>query len=193
MDSDLEEYGNEGDDINVGTLKKPTTGFGAGSQVYSTYGGAQSRGLGAPSYAMNKGFGGPGMGSMGMGGMGSGMGGMGSGMGSGFGGMQMSMGMGLGMGGMNMGGMNTGNDAYEFDLDLDHIKAVEPPKSDPKEYKGKEKGGIMKDPSKKKEKKEVKIGNTETIHYEKESSHYSSGQDKKRGSDSDDDDESDDA
>ena len=122
-----------------------------------------------------------------MGGMG-----MGGGVNPGFGGMSMSMGMGLGMGGMNMGGVSQGDDAYQFDLNLDHIKAIEPPKSDPKSFKGKEKGGIMKDPSKKGQKKEVKIGNTETIHYERESSHYSSGQDIKKNSEEDDSDESDD-
>ena len=123
------------------------------------------------------------MGGMGMGGMNPGFGG----------GMSMSMGMGLGMGAMNMGGVSQGDDAYQFDLNLDHIKAIEPPKSDPKNFKGKEKGGILKDPSKKKQKKEVKIGNTETIHYERESSHYSSGQDGKKASeDEEDSDESDD-
>lgn len=193
MDSDLEEYGNEGDDINVGTYNKSGYGSKPASQFSGGYGGmsggpGMGYGAGPASYGgMSSGFGSMGtMGGMGAGGMGMGMagaGGMGGmGMGNmrmagapGFGSGMMGMGMGLGMGGMNMGGMPQGDDAYQFDLNLDHIKAIEPPKSDPKNFKGKEKGGILRDPSKKKGKKEVKIGKTETIHYEKESSHYSSG------------------
>jgi len=103
------------------------------------------------------------------------------------------MGLGMGMGGFNMGGVNQGSDAYTFDLNLDHIKPIEPPKSNPKDFKGKEKGGIMKDPSKKKEKHSVKIGGAETIHYEKESSQYSNDGSKQKLKDDDDEEEEDDS
>jgi hypothetical protein len=135
----------------------------------------------------------------GMGGMGGGMGGMG-GMGGGFGGGMPMGGIGSmggvgppgGMGGMAFGGaqgIGGGDGDYDY-VDLSHIKAIEKPKADPKSYKGKEKNSAFRDPEKKGAKKSVKIGDTETYHYEKESSHYSE-QESRAHVDSEDDDDSD--
>jgi len=46
----------------------------------------------------------------------------------------------------------------------------------------------MKDPSKKREKQSVKIGGSQTIHYEKESSKYSEDEDKPKPTSEDEDD-----
>ena len=133
-------------------------GGGFGQQPATTGGGIQfgmassAGGLGAPA---NDPLAGGGMTSaFGMGGMG----GLGS-MGGGFGGAPAAP---AGAGGADGG--------YDFDIDLSNIKAVEPPKSDPKKFKGKNPNSAFRDPDKVKEKRNVTIGGAETYHYEKQSS-----------------------
>lgn len=85
-----------------------------------------------------------------------------------------------------------GGDGYDFDIDLSDVKAIEPPKHDPKNFKGKAKGSSFRDPDKKGDKKSVRIGGAETYHYDKESSMNESESMSKPKSNDDSDEDSDD-